>query len=124
MSKTYGEWDIDTFAALTGDLNPAHVDEAFAKNTIFKEKIAHGMLAASLISAVLGMRLPGPGSVYLCQELRFLKPVRIGDTVTARVEVIELQREKNLAKLRTTCTNHKEELVLDGIALVMPPKTK
>lgn len=122
FAKTYDEWDIDVFAALTGDLNPAHVDEAFAVRTIFHGKIAHGMLTASLISAVLGMRLPGPGTIYLAQELRFLRPVRIGDTITARVEVIELVKEKNLARLRTTCTNQEGEVVLDGTALVMPPK--
>lgn len=122
LAKTYDEWDIDVFAALTGDLNPAHVDEAFAVKTIFHGKIAHGMLTASLISAVLGMKLPGPGTIYLSQELRFLHPVRIGDTITARVEVIELVKEKNLARLRTTCTNQEGELVLEGTALVMPPK--
>lgn len=121
LAKTYNQWDINTFAALTGDLNPAHVDKAFAERTIFREKIAHGTLTASLISAVLGMRLPGPGSIYLSQELRFLRPVRIGDTVTARVEVIEIVRDENLVKLRTTCTNQRGELVLDGTALVRPP---
>lgn len=121
LAKTYDAWDINTFAALTGDLNPAHVDEAFAERTIFKEKIAHGTLTASLVSAVLGMKLPGPGSIYLSQELRFLRPVRIGDTVTARVEVIEVVRDEKLVKLRTTCTNQRGELVLDGTALVRPP---
>ncbi len=121
LAKTYDEWDINTFAALTGDLNPAHVDEAFAERTIFKEKIAHGTLTASLISAVLGMKLPGPGSIYLSQELRFLRPVRIGDTVTAKVAVIEVVRDEHLVKLRTTCTNQRGELVLDGTALVRPP---
>jgi len=81
-------------------------------------------LTASLILAVVGMKLPGPGTIYLSQELRFLRPVRIGDTIMARVEVIELVKEKNLAKLRTTCTNQKGELVLDGTALVMPPRGK
>lgn len=124
LTKTYNEWDVNTFAAMTGDLNPAHVDQAFAEATIFKEKIAHGLLTASLISAVLGMKLPGPGSIYLSQELRFLRPVRIGDTITARVEVIEHSKEKGLARLRTACTNQKGELVLDGTALVIPPKVK
>lgn len=121
LTKTYDEWDIYTFAALTGDLNPAHVDQAFAQRTIFQERIAHGMLTASLISAVLGMKLPGPGSIYLSQDLRFLRPVRVGDTVTARVEVIELARDKNLATLSTTCSNQRGEVVLEGTALVSPP---
>lgn len=122
LAKTYDEWDIYTFAALTGDLNPAHVDQAFAEKSIFKGKIAHGMLTASLISAVLGTKLPGPGCIYLAQDLEFLRPVRIGDTVTARVEVIKLVRDKNLVTLKTTCTNQSGERLLDGIALVMPPK--
>jgi 3-hydroxybutyryl-CoA dehydratase len=121
LTRTYDEWDINTFAALTGDLNPAHVDRRFAEASIFKERIAHGMLTASLISAVLGMKLPGPGSIYLSQDLRFLRPVRIGDTITARVEVVEIMQERNLVRLRTTCANQHGDLVLDGIALVMPP---
>lgn len=124
LTKTYDEWDVYTFAALTGDLNPAHVDQAFAERTVFRGKIAHGMLTASLISAVLGTKLPGPGSIYLSQDLHFLRPVRIGDTVTARVEVVELVREKNLARLKTTCTNQNGERLLEGTALVMPPKVK
>ncbi len=124
LAKTYDEWDIYTFAALSGDLNPAHIDQAFAERGVFGGKIAHGMLTASLISAVLGMRLPGPGSIYLSQDLKFLRPVRIGDTITARVEVAELTREKNRVTLRTTCTNQNGERVLEGTALVMPPRSK
>lgn len=124
VTKTYGEWDILTFAAVTGDLNPAHVDEAFAQETIFQGKVAHGLLTASLISAVLGTALPGPGTIYLSQDLQFRRPVRIGDTVTAAVEVLELIPEKNLARLKTTCTNQRGEVVLEGTALVMPPKPK
>jgi 3-hydroxybutyryl-CoA dehydratase len=122
LAKTYDEWDIYTFAALTGDLNPAHVDQAFAEKTVFKGKIAHGMLTASLVSAVLGTKLPGTGSIYLSQDLKFVRAVRIGDTVTARVEVVELVKEKNLARLKTTGTNQNGELLLEGTALVMPPK--
>jgi 3-hydroxybutyryl-CoA dehydratase len=122
LSKTYEEWDILTFAAVTGDINPAHVDEAFAQESIFQGKVAHGLLTASLISAVLGTRLPGPGTIYLSQDLKFRRPVRIGDTITATVEVTELIPEKNLARLKTSCTNQKGELVLEGAALVMPPK--
>jgi 3-hydroxybutyryl-CoA dehydratase len=124
VTKTYGEWDILTFAAVTGDINPAHVDEAFAQETVFHGKVAHGLLTASLISAVLGIELPGPGTIYLSQDLRFRRPVRIGDTITATVEVTELIPEKNLACLKTTCTNQRAEVVLEGTAVVMPPQPK
>ncbi len=122
VTKTYSEWDVLTFAAVTGDLNPAHVDQAFAQGSIFHGKVAHGLLTASLISAVLGTTLPGPGTIYLSQDLTFRRPVRIGDTITATVEVTELIPEKNLARLKTTCTNQRGEVVLEGTALVMPPK--
>ena len=122
LTKTYEECDLLTFAAVTGDINPAHVDETFAQESIFQGKVAHGLLTASLISAVLGTRLPGPGTIYLSQDLKFRRPVRIGDTITATVEVTELIPEKNLARLKTTCANQKGELVLEGTALVMPPK--
>jgi 3-hydroxybutyryl-CoA dehydratase len=124
FTKTYGEWDILTFAAVTGDINPAHVDEAFAQESVFHGKVAHGLLTASLISAVLGTKLPGPGTIYLGQELGFRRPVRIGDTITATVEVTDLIPEKNLARLKTTCTNQRGEVVLEGTAVVMPPKRK
>lgn len=124
FGKTIAESDIYGFAGLTGDFNPAHVNEQYASQTPFKTRIAHGMFGAGLISAVLGMRLPGPGTIYLSQELKFLRPVRIGDTITARVEVAEVLSEKNRLKLRTTCTNQDGELVIDGFALVMPPKAR
>jgi len=122
VSRTYDEWDIFTFAAVTGDLNPAHTDEAFAEATPFHGRVAHGMLTSSLISAILGMRLPGPGTIYLSQELKFRRPVRIGDMITARAEVVELLPEKNIARLKTTCVNQRGEMVLEGEAVVMPPK--
>lgn len=121
LTRTYDEWDILAFAAVTGDINPAHVDEIFAQGSIFRGKVTHGLLTASLISAVLGTQLPGPGTIYLGQDLRFRRPVRIGDTITARVEVTELMPEKNLVRLKTTCTNQADEIVLEGTALVMPP---
>ena len=124
VTTSYSEWDVLTFAAVTGDLNPAHVDEAFAQGTVFHGKVAHGLLTASLISAVLGTALPGPGTIYLSQDLQFRRPVRIGDTITATVEVTELLPEKNLARLKTTCANQRGEVVLEGTALVMPPKSK
>ncbi|MGA2228466.1 MAG: MaoC family dehydratase, partial [Syntrophobacteraceae bacterium] len=87
-------------------------------------RIAHGMLAAGLISAVIGMRLPGPGSIYVRQELNFLAPVRIGDTITARVEVIEIMSDKKQLRLRTTCSSQDGTLVLDGEAIISPPRPK
>jgi 3-hydroxybutyryl-CoA dehydratase len=122
FSKTVSEADVYLFAGVSGDLNPAHINEAHAQNTFFKTRIAHGMLSAGFISAVLGMQLPGPGSIYLRQELNFKAPVRFGDTITARAEVIEIKTEKNRVRLKTTCVNQEGTLVLDGEALVSPPK--
>ncbi|HOD28676.1 MAG TPA: MaoC family dehydratase [Syntrophales bacterium] len=124
FSKTVTETDIYLYAGITGDLNPAHINEAYAKNTFFKTRIAHGMFTAGFISNLLGMQLPGPGTIYLKQSLSFLAPVRFGDTVTARVEVIEVLAEKNRVRLKTTCTNQDGTVVLDGEALVSPPKAK
>jgi len=124
FSKTISESDVYLYAGVTGDLNPAHINEEYAQGTFFKTRIAHGMLAAGLISAVLGTRLPGPGSVYVRQELNFLAPVRIGDTVTARVEVIEIMSEKKHLRLRTTCSTQDGTIVLDGEAIVSPPRPK
>lgn len=122
FSKTISETDVYLYAGVSGDLNPAHINEAYAQNTFFKTRIAHGMLSAGFISAVLGMQLPGPGSIYLRQELSFRAPVRFGDTITARAEVIEINTEKNRVRLKTTCVNQEGTLVLDGEALVSPPK--
>ncbi len=122
FSKTVTDADIYLFAGVTGDLNPAHIDEAYAQGTFFKTRIAHGMLSAGFISAVIGTRLPGPGTVYMRQTLDFLAPVRIGDTVTATVEVIEKQTEKKRVRLRTSCSNQEGVKVLDGEALVSPPR--
>lgn len=122
MSRTYDEWDIFIFAAVTGDLNPAHTDEEFAEVTALRGRVSHGMLTSSLISAVLGTQLPGPGTIYLSQDLKFRRPVRIGDTMTARAEIVELLPEKNIARLKTTCVNQRGDVVLEGEAMVMPPK--
>jgi 3-hydroxybutyryl-CoA dehydratase len=122
FSKTVSDADIYLFAGVTGDMNPAHIDEAYAQGTFFKTRIAHGMLSAGFISAVIGTRLPGPGTVYMHQSLDFLAPVRIGDTVTATVEVVEKMTEKKRIRLKTTCTNQDGTLVLDGEALVSPPR--
>ena len=122
VQRTISESDVYLYGGITGDLNPAHINEEYAKDTFFKGRIAHGMLTAGLISAVLGMKLPGPGTIYLGQELKFTAPVRIGDTIKAEAEIVEIIEEKNRIKLKTTCTNQKGELVLDGMATVMPPK--
>lgn len=121
-SKTITEKDINDFAGVTGDFNPVHLDQAYAEKTIFKGRIAHGLLSVGLLSAVLGNILPGRGTIYISQEIKFLAPVRMGDTITAEVEVLELIQEKNRAKFRTTCANQDGKLVVDGIAWTMPPK--
>lgn len=121
MSKTVSESDVYLFAGITGDFNPAHVNEAESACGIFRGRIAHGILSAGFISAAIAMKLPGPGTIYLGQELRFTKPVRIGDTITATVTVTELQDEKNIAKLNTVCTNQRGEVIITGCAVVMPP---
>jgi 3-hydroxybutyryl-CoA dehydratase len=122
FAKTVSEADLYLYAGVSGDLNPAHINEAYAQTTFFKTRIAHGMLTAGFISAVIGMQLPGPGTIYMRQELSFKAPVRIGDTITARVEVIEINTEKKRVRLKTTCTNQEGVEVIDGEALVSPPK--
>ncbi|CAN5861163.1 MaoC family dehydratase [soil metagenome] len=121
FTKTVTETDVVLYAGITGDLNPAHIDAVSAEAGRFGGRIAHGMLSAGLISAVLGTRLPGPGTVYLSQSLRFLRPVRIGDTVTARVEIAELLAAKRRVRLATRCVNQEGKAVLDGEALVWVP---
>ena len=122
FSKTISESDVYLFAGVTGDLNPAHVNEDYAKDTFFKTRIAHGMLSASFISTVIGTMLPGPGTVYMRQEVSFLAPVKFGDTVTAVVEVTEIMSEKKRVRLKTFCVNQNNTTVVDGEALVSPPR--
>jgi len=116
-----GAADIEAFAAVSGDHNPVHMDEAFAKATPFGGRIAHGMLAAAYISAVLGNQLPGPGAIYLSQSLRFRRPVKIGDQVTARVTVKTLDVAKGHATFETVCLVS-GKTVVDGEALIMVPR--
>jgi 3-hydroxybutyryl-CoA dehydratase len=113
--------DIDAFAAVTGDANPVHLDDAYAAQTRFGGRIAHGMLAAGFISAVVGMQLPGPGAIYLSQSLRFRRPVRIGDTVVARAEVAQIDVARARVTLTTTCTVG-GEVVVDGEAVILAPR--
>ena len=119
ITKTIEQSDIDAFARVTGDHNPVHVDEEFAKTTRFGKRIAHGMLTASLISAVLANKLPGEGSVYLGQTLQFVAPVFPGDEITARVTVKEVRKDKPVVKLETICVNQREEVVVRGEATVL-----
>ena len=120
LGKTITEADILLFAAVSTDTNPVHINAEVAKSSIFGERIAHGMLSAGLISAVLGTRLPGPGSIYMSQTLRFRGPVKIGATVTATVEITALNAEKKRATLKTVCTVD-GEIVIEGEALVQVP---
>lgn len=122
FTKTITDTDIYLYAGISGDFNPAHVNQVEAEKGMFGNRIAHGMLSAGLISAVLGTMLPGPGTIYMGQELRFTKPVFVGDTITATITVAELIPEKNRAKLETVCTNQDGEVVIKGMATVMPPK--
>ena len=119
ITKTIEQADVDAFADLTGDHNPVHVDEEFAKTTRFGRRIAHGMLTASLISSVLANKLPGEGSVYLRQTLEFKAPVFPGDTITARVTVKEIREDKPIVKLETLCINQRDEIVIRGEATVL-----
>ena len=119
ITKTIEQADIHAFADVTGDHNPVHVDEAFAHTTRFGRTIAHGMLTASLISAVLASKLPGAGSVYLGQTLQFVVPVFPGDEITARVTVKEIGEDKPIFKLETICINQRDEVVIRGEATVL-----
>lgn len=119
ITKTIEEADIVAFAEVTGDHNPVHLDESFAQKTRFGRRIAHGMLTASLISAVLANKLPGQGSVYLGQTLQFVAPVFPGDEVTARVTVTAVRNDKPIVKLETICVNQRGETVIRGEATVL-----
>jgi 3-hydroxybutyryl-CoA dehydratase len=121
FTKTVTEADIVLFAGISGDTNPVHLDEQFAKATMFKGRIAHGMLTAAFISAVLGAKLPGPGSIYLSQSLKFKAPVRIGDTVRARVVATTVDKEKGRCTFATT-VHVGDTLVLEGEAQILVPK--
>lgn len=122
LARVVSEGDIAEFVDAVGDTNPVHSDPAFAATTPFRGPIAPGIWTAGLISAVIGTRLPGPGSVYVTQDLEFLRPVRAGDMITARVEVLEIVRERNRVRLKTVCVNQRGEEVLVGAAWVLPPR--
>jgi len=124
LTRVVEQDDIAAFVEAVGDYNPVHSDAAYAAGTPFKVPIAPGIYTAGLISAVIGTELPGPGAIYLSQSLKFVKPVRAGDTITARAEVIEVIRERNRIRLQTVCVNQHGEEVLSGEAWVMPSKTR
>ena len=119
VSKTIADEDVRAFAELTGDRNPVHLDDEYAASTRFGRRIAHGMLGASLVSTVLGTRLPGPGTIYLSQTFKFTAPVYPGDTVTARATVKAVKEGKPIVTLETVCTNQRGETVLVGEAVVL-----
>ncbi|WP_022819389.1 MaoC family dehydratase [Fusobacterium russii] len=119
VAKTITEADIMLYSGISLDINPIHLNNEYAKNTIFKGRIAHGMLTAGFISAVLGTKLPGEGSIYLSQNLNFLAPVKVGDTITARCEIIELIPDKKIVILKTICYNQENVTVLDGQAKIL-----
>ncbi len=120
LNRTFGEEEVEAFARITGDVNPAHLDEEFAATTVFGRRVVHGMLTASLISAVLGTRLPGKGAIYVSQSIQFRAPVFIGDTVTAEVEVASVDARRRRVTLDTRCLVD-GKVVLRGEAVVLAP---
>lgn len=119
FTKTVSESDVYQFAGITGDYNPVHINSEYANQSVFKERVAHGILTAGFISAVLGTKLPGTDTIYLSQNLDFKAPVKIGDTVTAEVEVLEKKDRKKIIRLRTIVKNQLNVIVVDGEAVVM-----
>jgi 3-hydroxybutyryl-CoA dehydratase len=117
---TITEEMVEHFARATGDYNPIHMDENYARGTIFRKRVIHGMLHAGLISGIIGTRFPGEGTIYLTQTLKFLKPVFIGDKVTYRIKVLEYSQGKNRLRLETVCLNQSGETAMTGEALVVP----
>lgn len=122
VTKSITEADVVNFAGIIGDYNPIHVDIEYAKSTMFGERLAHGMLTASFISTVLGTCLPGKDALYLGQELKFVKAVKLGDTITARAEVIAKEDKKQILTIKTVVVNQRGETVVDGQAKVMVMK--
>jgi 3-hydroxybutyryl-CoA dehydratase len=123
FTKTITETDVILFAGSTGDMNPFHINEEYAKQARFGRRIAHGMLVTGLMSAVMGMRLPGPGTIYLRQELDFRQPVYIGDTITAVAEVLQVREDKPIVTLSTNCYNQDNQIVVEGKAIVLVDRT-
>ena len=124
FSKTVTESDVYLFAGITGDFNPVHINQTYAEKTVFKSRIAHGIMVAGMLSAVMATQMPGPGAVYISQELNFTAPVYIGDTITAQAEVLSIDVDANRVKIKTTCMNQNGETVIYGIAIVSPAKRR
>ena len=122
LSRTVTETDVVLFAGITGDMNPVHLDAVAAERSQFGRRLAHGMLTAGHISAVLAQRLPGPGAIYMEQSLRFTRPVFIGDTVTSTAQILEIDRDRRRLRLATRCANQDGKTVLDGEALLYVPE--
>lgn len=118
LEKVFTDEDVRTFARISLDTNPVHLNDEYAANTMFKGRIVHGFLSGSLISAIIGTILPGEGTIYLNQTMNFRKPVRIGEKIKATVEVIEIKEEKNILTLNTYCENERGEMVIEGSAVV------
>jgi 3-hydroxybutyryl-CoA dehydratase len=121
MTRTISDSDVRTFANISGDHNPVHLDDVYAESTVFGRRIAHGSLTSALISAVLGQQLPGHGTIYLSQSCQFKRPVYINDTITARVEVINFREDKRITTLKTDVINQDGKLVITGEAVVIAP---
>lgn len=124
FKKKLTDEDVVNFARASGDVNPVHLDEDAGRNSIFGQRVVHGILVSGLISAVIANKLPGEGSIYLGQELKFTKPTFIGDTITVMAEIIAIDIEKNRVRLKTICTNQHGDVVIAGEALVLPPGGK
>ncbi|HEX7594135.1 MAG TPA: MaoC family dehydratase [Anaerolineae bacterium] len=124
FSKQITERDVATFAEISGDKNPLHLDDAYAKQTRFGARIAHGAFTFALISAALGTELPGPGTVYMSQSLKFIKPVYLDDTITATVEITALRADKGIVTLKTECANQRGEKIAEGEAVVFHESAK
>ncbi|PKM67596.1 MAG: enoyl-CoA hydratase [Firmicutes bacterium HGW-Firmicutes-19] len=122
FSKIFTSMEVESFAEVSGDHNPVHLSAEYAATTRFKQRICHGHLVASLFSAILGTDLPGEGSIYLGQSIKYLKPVYLDDTITAKVTVIEIDEEKNRVKCETTAFNQHGDCVITGVAEIMPPR--
>ena len=122
ISKSFSDADVRSFAEISGDKNPVHLDDEYAAQTQFKKRLVHGMLAAGLISAVLGTELPGEGCIYLTQNINFRAPVFLGDTVTATVTVSKVREDKPIITLETVCKNQDDVVVIEGEAVLLAPK--
>ena len=118
VQKTFTAADVTAFAGISLDVNPIHMSDKYAESTIFGKRIVHGILTSGLISAVLGNKLPGPGTIYLGQELKFVSPVYLGDDIVAEVEIVEIREDKKIIKLDTTCYNQDGKKVITGLATV------